>query len=179
MRLRKSILAISSGITFFIISGCSSSPEVSDSLYRSSEEGRSKRIVRCKVLEAREVKIRSEKGDNAGSLFGAIIGHGAGSEIGGGSASVYGSMLGTFGGTAIGDKVGDKLSERKAVEYSVILTDGEESTHVQSLLKGDRILGKNEDCRLQVSYDGKNRVLPVRGFSEAVTAPKKTRIIKQ
>lgn len=177
MIARKPKYIISIGVALLVLSGCSSSPEVTDSLYRASEEGRSKKVVRCKVLEAREVKIRSEKGDNAGSTFGAIIGYGAGSEIGGGTGSIYSSLLGSMGGAMIGDKVGDKLSERKAVEYSVILTNGEESTHVQSFLKGDRVLGKDEDCRLQVSYDGKNRVLPVRGFSDAVTAPKKTKII--
>lgn len=51
------------------ITACSTSLEVSDSLYRASEEGRSKKVVRCKVLEARAVKLRAEKGDNAGSAF--------------------------------------------------------------------------------------------------------------
>ena len=154
--------------------GCAS-PQVSDSLYRSSEVGVSKSIVRCRVLEVREVVIRGdnagEKGEAIGGTFGALIGSSQGDNY---ESSVGKGVVGSLLGGIIGRAAGDKLSEQQGLEYSIILTNGNEQTHVQNFLEGDRIVSVGETCRLQVSADGKNRVLPAEQLTDTIARPKTT-----
>ena len=164
--------------------GCTS-PKVSDSLYRSSEVGTSKRIVRCRVLEVREVLIRDddsgEKGEALGAIGGGLAGGILGSTIGGGAgqdlATVGGAVGGTIAGGAAGRQLSDQMHTRKGVEYSIILADGSEQTHVQDFLEGDRVVQVGETCRLQIEHDGKNRVLPAEHLQDSISAPKKTQIV--
>ncbi len=165
-------------------SACTS-PKVSDSLYRSSEVGTSKRVVRCRVLEVREVMIRDddsgEKGEMLGAVGGGLGGAILGSTVGGGAgrglATVGGGVLGAVGGGAAGRQISDKLRTRKGMEYSIILADGSEQTHVQDFLEGDRVVQVGETCRLQIARDGMNRVLPAEQLQDQISAPKKTQII--
>ncbi len=167
-----------------VAAGCTS-PKVSDSLYRSSEVGSSKRIVRCRVLEVREVMIRDddsgEKGEAVGAIAGGLTGGLLGSTVGGGTgrsiATVGGATVGAVAGGAAGRQVSDQLHTRKGVEYSIILADGSEQTHVQDFLQGDRVVQVGETCRLQIERDGKNRVLPAEHLQDAIRAPKKTQIV--
>lgn len=166
------------------VAGCTS-PKVSDSLYRSSEVGTSKRVVRCRVLEVREVMIRDdnsgEQGEAIGGIAGGLTGGILGSTVGGGAgkslATVGGATVGAVAGGAAGRQVSDQLHTRKGVEYSIILADGTEETHVQDFLEGDRIVQVGETCRLQIERDGKNRVLPAEHLQERIQAPKKTQIV--
>lgn len=161
-----------------------SSPKVSDSLYRDSEVGNSKRIVRCRVLETREVAIRGddapEKGEAIGSLVGVIAGAILGSQIGKGAgqelAVQAGATVGAVAGGGAGRQAADKLSERPGIEYSIILDTGEELTLVQDILESDRIVQAGETCRLQVEANGMNRVLPAEHLPDQINAPKKTSV---
>lgn len=167
-----------------VAAGCTS-PKVSDSLYRSSEVGTSKRIVRCRVLEVREVMIRDddsgEKGEAIGGLAGGLTGGILGSTVGGGAgqglATVGGATVGAVAGGAAGRQLSDKMHTRQGVEYSIILSDGSEQTHVQDFLEGDRVVQVGETCRLQIEHDGKNRVLPAEHLQDRIQAPKKTQIV--
>ncbi|UCH75299.1 MAG: glycine zipper 2TM domain-containing protein [Rhodospirillales bacterium] len=164
--------------------GCTS-PKVSDSLYRSSEVGTSKRIVRCRVLEVREVLIRDDDsgesgealGAVAGGLAGGIAGSAVGSGTGQGLATVGGATVGAVAGGAAGRQLSDQLNTRKGIEYSIILADGSEQTHVQDFLEGDRVVQVGETCRLQIEQDGKNRVLPAEQLQDQIRAPKQTKIV--
>ena len=166
-RLTSELLAGAVLAAAVAISGCTS-PKISDSLYRSSEVGTSKRIVRCRVLEVREVMIRDddsgEKGELLGAIAGGLAGGILGNTVGGGAgkslATVAGGTAGAVAGGAAGRQLSDKLHTRKGVEYSIILADGSEQTHVQDFLEGDRVVQVGETCRLQIAHDGKNRVLP-------------------
>jgi len=167
-----------------VAAGCTS-PKVSDSLYRSSEVGSSKRIVRCRVLEVREVMIRDddsgEKGEALGAVAGGLSGGILGSTVGGGAgqglATVGGATVGAVAGGAAGRQISDQMHTRKGVEYSIILADGSEQTHVQDFLAGDRVVQVGETCRLQIEHDGKNRVLPAEHLQDQIQAPKKTQIV--
>ena len=182
-RLTGSLLAGTMLIAAVAVSGCTS-PKVSDSLYRSSEVGSSKRIVRCRVLEVREVMIRDddsgEKGEMVGGVAGGLAGGILGSTVGGGAgkglATVGGATAGAVGGGAAGRQVSDQLHTRQGVEYSIILADGSEQTHVQDFLEGDRIVQVGETCRLQIEHNGMNRVLPAEHLQDSIQAPKKTQI---
>lgn len=71
----------------------------------------------------------------------------------------------------------DKMSERKGVEYSYILSNGDEGTHVQELLPTDRMVAAGETCRLQVGPDGRNRILPAEQLASEMYAPKETKLV--
>lgn len=165
--------------------GACSSPETGDSLYQDSEVGTSKQIVRCRVLEVREVAIRSDeagdKGEIIGIIAGGIIGIIIGDQIGGGAGREIAIDFGQAGGAVLGGGAGrqaaEKLSERPGLEYSVILIDGEELTLVQDFLEDDRIVQPGESCRLQIAAGGKNRVLPAEHLPDAIEAPKTATIV--
>lgn len=168
-----------------LLSACSS-PKTSDSLYADSEAGTSKNVVRCRVLEVREVAIREddagEKGEMIGAIVGGIAGVILGSQIGGGKGREAAAKGGAIGGAvlagAAGRQTADVLSERKGLEYSIVLTDGEERTLVQDFLEDDRIVQPGETCRLQIAGDGRNRVLPAEHLPESIGAPKTTTVVQ-
>jgi len=161
-----------------------SSPKVGDSLYRDSEVGSSKNVVRCRVLEVREVAIREddapEKGEAIGAILGGIAGAIIGSQIGGGKgqalATEAGVVAGVVAGGAGGRQAADQMSERKGLEYSIILENGEEHTLVQDFLEGDRVVQAGQSCRMQIEHDGKNRVLPAEQLPEQIQAPTTTTV---
>ena len=183
MRIHCGLLTVS--ILAFVVTGCST-PSLSESMYRSGEVGKSKTVERCRVIEVRQVLIRDEQGDaETGGLFGAIlggiIGGTAASAIGGGTgsqiATQVGAGVGVVTGSVAGTKLSDKMSERVGVEYSIIKSNGEESTHVQELLPTDRVLAVGDTCRVQIDFDGKNRVLPAEHLPDAIAAPKTTTVV--
>ena len=179
-------LAGRTGIVVFALTAlvACSSPKVSDSLYRDSEVGTSKRIVRCRVLEAREVAIRGddapEKGEAVGSIVGILVGAIIGSQIGDGAgqeiAVQVGATAGGVAGGGAGRQIADKMSERPGIEYSIILDDGQELTLVQDFLETDRIVQPGETCRLQIENEGMNRVLPAEHLPDQINAPKTTTV---
>lgn len=166
-----------------MVAACSS-PQTSDSLYMASEVGKSKQVVRCRVLEVREVAIRDDdagdRGEVIGIFAGAVIGIILGDQIGGGAGRDIAVEFGQAGGAVLGGGAGrqaaEKLSEHPGLEYSVILLDGEELTLVQDFLDDDRIVQPGETCRLQIAADGRNRVLPAEYLPAAIEAPKTTQV---
>lgn len=171
------------------VSGCTS-VSTTESLYSTSEVGVSKKVERCRVLEARQVQIRDEatveRAAGLGAATGAIGAGLGGSQIGNGGAGTAAATLGIglaggLIGSAIGRKLGEKAGTRDGVEYSVIMADGEERTSVQDLAKNDRIINPGETCRLQMAYDAKNaswtgpvRVLPAEQLTDEINRPKQT-----
>lgn len=183
---RQLILAFKPALAMLLavsLAACSS-PKVSDSLYRDSEVGSSKNVVRCRVLEVREVAIREddapEKGEAIGAILGGIAGIIIGSQIGGGKgqslAMEAGATVGVVAGGAGGRQAADKMSERKGLEYSIILDNGEELTLVQDFLEGDRVVQVGDTCRMQIENDGKNRILPAEHLPDQIQAPKKSTV---
>lgn len=168
-----------------VLGGCAT-PKVSESLYRSSEVGVSKQVLRCRVTEARAVRLRDDEnaaggGGMWGAIMGGVTGGLLGGKIGGGIGSQIAATLGAGIGSAAagvaGTKLADKFSERAAVEYSYILSDGNEGTHVQELLPTDRMVAVGESCRLQVGPGGRNRILPAEQLAEQMYAPKTTTLM--
>jgi outer membrane lipoprotein SlyB len=122
-----------------------------------------------------------EKGEMIGGIAGGLGGGILGSTIGGGAgrglATVAGATAGAVGGGAAGRQLSDQMHTRKGVEYSIILADGSEQTHVQDFLEGDRVVQVGETCRLQIEHNGMNRVLPAEHLQDSISAPKKTKIV--
>ena len=185
MQIPKALSTCVFAVSLTVLSGCAT-PKVSESLYRSSEVGTSKAVIRCRVTEAREILIRDDEEDaKGGGLLGAVtggvVGGLLGSTVGGGVgrdiATTVGAGVGAAAGGVGGTKLADKMSERKGVEYSYILANGEEGTHVQELLPTDRMVATGETCRLQVGPDGRNRILPAEQLATEMYAPKETKLV--
>lgn len=146
--------------------------QASDNLYRSSEVGRSKILRSCRVLASRQITIRSDHSGEKGESFGFITGLAATH-----NKNPVVSVIGGLVGGAIGRKISDKLHNLPGVEYTIILSNGQERTLVQNLKKGERMLPPHASCRLQVS-GSYNRVLPAGHLPNKVKKPKKVRFSK-
>ncbi len=152
-----------------ILAGCASE-KASQDLYQDTEIGKTKRILPCTVISAREVAIRDSGSGDKGEAIGFIVGALATSEE---SDSTLVRYIGGLLGGAAGRAASDKLGELPGVEYTVLLASGEERQLVQNVLDDETLLQQGDACRLQVSGD-LNRVLPATHFPDAVKRPKKT-----
>ena len=155
-------------ILSLILASCASTT-IGDNLYRTSEVGKAKKLLRCRVLASRAIMIRSDESGEKGEAIGFVTGMAASN-----SKHSAVNIIGGLVGGALGRIAGDKLHELPGVEYTVILSDGEERTLVQNLLKGERMLPPHKLCRLQVS-GSYNRVLPADHLPGKVKRPKKVK----
>lgn len=155
-------------LTSVLLSSCASM-EASDNLYRSSEVGRAKVLLSCRVLASRKITIRSDHSGDKGETLGFITGLAASN-----SRNPVVNIIGGLVGGAVGRKVGDKLHNMPGVEYTVILSSGEERSLVQNLRKGERMLAPKTPCRLQVS-GSYNRVLSSGHLPSKVKKPTKVK----
>ena len=152
--------------------GCSSD-KASQNLYTTSEVGKAKRIVPCTVISTREVIIRDSKSGEKGEAIGFMVGALATADN---SDKPLVRYLGGLVGGAVGRGASDKLHERAGVEYTVLLSNGEERQLIQDIQEGERLLNQGEACRMQTSGQ-LNRVLPAAHYPAGVTRPKKTEVI--
>ncbi len=152
-----------------ILTGCASD-KASQDLYRDSEIGKTKRILPCTVISAREVRIRESESGEKGEAIGFVVGALATSEE---SDSPVVRYLGGLLGGAAGRAASDQLNERPGVEYTVLLASGEERQLVQNILDDETMFQQGEACRLQVSGEF-NRVLPAAHYPQGVKRQQKT-----
>ncbi len=155
--------------SLLILAGCASE-KASQDLYQDTEIGKTKRILPCTVISAREVAIRDSGSGEKGEAIGFVVGAMATAEE---SDSPLVRYLGGLLGGAAGRAASDKLGELPGVEYTVLLASGEERQLVQNVLEDESLLRQGDACRLQVSGEF-NRVLPATHYPEGVKRPKKT-----
>lgn len=106
-----------------LLAGCAG-PSSSGSVY-SSRQTRGEQTVRMGVVESvRHVMIEGEKGP-VGAIAGGAVGGVAGSNIGGGKGSTIGSILGAVAGGVAGNMIERKVTEKKGLEITVKLDNGE------------------------------------------------------
>ncbi len=159
---------ISSLFCVALLAGCASD-KASQDLYSDSEIGKAKRILPCTVISARPVMVRGDKAGDKGEAFGFIGGILATSRNNdNGFVRYLGGILGGIAGRA----VSDTLSERAGVEYTVLLSDGEERQIIQDTQPDEVFMAQGSACRLQVS-GSLNRVLPAAHYPDAVKKPEK------
>lgn len=156
-------------IPLMILSACSSD-KASQDLYVDSEIGKAKRIMPCTVVSTRQVMIRESKSGDKGEAIGFVVGALATAEK---NDSPLVRYLGGLVGGAAGRHASDNLHERPGVEYTVLLSSGEERQLIQDVQDGERLLQQGDACRLQVS-GSLNRVLPAAHYPDAVKRPSKT-----
>ncbi len=152
------------------LAGCSSDKAGQD-LYQSSEVGQAKRILPCTVVSAREVRIRDQAAGETGESLGFIVGAMASSNHNNSATTMLGGLIGGM----VGRATSDKLHQRGGVEYTVLLSNGEERQLVQDIQDKEEIMQPGTACRLQVSGN-LNRVLPARQYPKAVQRPRKVQL---
>ena len=104
--------------------GCATSSD-SGSVY-SSGQTRREQTVRLGVVESvRQVNIEGNAQGPVGTIAGGAIGGIAGSNIGGGRGSTIGSILGAVAGGVAGNAIERKVTEKKGIEVTVRLENGE------------------------------------------------------
>src|SRR5690606_2591673 len=96
----------------------------SGSVYSASET-RSEATVRMGVVESvREVRIEGTQSP-VGTVAGGAIGGIAGSNVGGGRGSTVGAILGAVAGGVAGSAIERGVTEKKGLEITVRLDNGE------------------------------------------------------
>jgi outer membrane lipoprotein SlyB len=107
-----------------ILTACATPPR-SASVYRSYQT-QNEQIVRMGQVESvREVTI-ANRDSGTGTVAGAALGGlAAGSNVGNGNGSVAAGILGAVAGGMIGQRVEANMNNRKGVEITVRLDNGE------------------------------------------------------
>lgn len=126
------------------LSGCAVTPN-SANVYRSSQT-MGEQTVRMGVVESvREVSI--DKGSSgAGQLAGAAVGAvAAGSSIGGGNGAIVAGILGAVAGGLVGQNVEANMVNRRGLEITVKLDNGNLSAVTQD---ADELFRVGERVRL-------------------------------
>lgn len=145
--------AISAAAMLLALSACT--PNVSPDSYAVGTAGQVNRVVRGKVINARQVDLsgtQSGVGAGAGALAGGV----GGSYIGGGTRSnIVGAIGGAVAGGIAGAVAEEAATRQKGVEYIVETENGSLITIVQGadapLSVGDRVL---------VLYGTRSRIIP-------------------
>jgi len=123
MNGKMKILALAVAAAGLLVSGCATRTS-SGGVY-SAGETRSEQTVRMGVVESvREVRIEGSQSP-VGTLAGGAIGGLAGSNVGGGRGATVGTILGAVAGGVAGTAIERNITEKKGLEITVRLENGE------------------------------------------------------
>ncbi len=150
--MKWAILAASAIALPLMLTGCYT-PSSSGAVYTSGQTGR-EQTVRMGVVESvRPVTIEGTRGE-IGTLAGGAVGGIAGSDVGGGKGSGVGTILGAVVGGVAGSAIERGVTQKKGVEVTVRLDNGELRAIAQ---EADEEFRPGERVRL-VTGGGKTRV---------------------
>ncbi len=150
--MKWAILAASAIALPLMLTGCYT-PSSSGAVYTSGQTGR-EQTVRMGVVESvRQVMIEGTRGE-IGTLAGGAVGGIAGSDVGGGKGSGVGTILGAVVGGVAGSAIERGVTQKKGVEVTVRLDNGELRAIAQ---EADEEFRPGERVRL-VTGGGKTRV---------------------
>ncbi|MBB5514679.1 outer membrane lipoprotein SlyB [Rubricella aquisinus] len=167
------------------LSACSPFRSGGESVVSASSVGQQSMVERCRVLDVREITIRDDNANGAGTVVGTvaggIIGNAAGREVGAGVGNELARGLGSLAGAALGAAAGEAFdqdnAQRQGLEYSVILADGRETIVIQEYFEGDRIAQPGSTCRIETNLaTNAARILPGENLPGTVAAPERTRV---
>ena len=145
--MKKSVLFV----LCFLLFSCAQ--DINDDSYQISSVGQANRVGQGVIVYVREIQIQGNS--EAGALTGGLAGGVAASTIGRGSGSVLASVGGALLGAFIGGVTQKELSEQKALQYIVQLTDGNMITVIQGM-KNRFAVGQ----RVFVLYGKETRLIP-------------------
>jgi len=150
--MKWAILAATAIALPLMLTGCYT-PSSSGAVYTSGQTGR-EQTVRMGVVESvRQVTIEGTRGE-IGTLAGGAVGGIAGSDVGGGKGSGVGTILGAVVGGVAGSAIERGVTQKKGVEVTVRLDNGELRAIAQ---EADEEFRPGERVRL-VTGGGKTRV---------------------
>ncbi len=150
--MKWAILAATAIALPLMLTGCYT-PSSSGAVYTSGQTGR-EQTVRMGVVESvRPVTIEGTRGE-IGTLAGGAVGGIAGSDAGGGKGSGVGTILGAVVGGVAGSAIERGVTQKKGVEVTVRLDNGELRAIAQ---EADEEFRPGERVRL-VTGGGKTRV---------------------
>ncbi len=113
-------MAIAAPLT---LSGCYT-PPTSGAVYTPGQAGHEQSVRMGVVESVRQVTIEGTRGE-VGTLAGGAVGAIAGSTIGGGRGTGVGGILGAVAGGATGAVIERGITQKKGVEITVRLDNGE------------------------------------------------------
>lgn len=116
-------------LIFFLLAGCAQ--DINSDSYQMSSVGSADAVGQGVIIDVRTVKIQGRTSD--GTLIGGVAGGVAASTIGRGGGSILASVGGALAGAFIGGITQKELSEQKALQYIVRLTDGNMITVIQGM----------------------------------------------
>ena len=105
--------------------------DINNDSYQLSSVGEASRVEKGVIVDVREVRIQGNS--QAGTLTGGLAGGVAASTIGRGRGSVLASVGGALLGAFVGGLTQKELTEQRAFQYIVRLTNGEMITVIQGV----------------------------------------------
>jgi outer membrane lipoprotein SlyB len=134
-----------------LLSACA--PKQGQNVYKEGEVGVSMAAEYGTVRSAREVQIDA-KNTGIGTLGGAAVGAGAGSYVGSGSGNTWATAGAAVAGAVIGTVIESQLNDRKGMEYTVAMQNGETKIIVQEIHEGDEIFRRGQKVMMQYCDGG-------------------------
>ncbi|MFZ2871182.1 hypothetical protein [Zavarzinia sp.] len=156
------------------LTACAQRP--SQDVYRHDEVGKSVAVSFGSVLSVREIEI-SGKNTGGAAVVGGAAGAIGGSQVGQGFA---GPALGGLGaavvGAAIGAVIEQAATDRKGLEYTIVLESGVAMTVVQEIADGEPKLPPGTRIIVQNS-GGYQRVLSATDLPSEVVRPQGLKVV--
>lgn len=141
----------------------------SQNTYRYDEVGKTSAVSFGTVIAVREIDIIGEN-TGFGALVGGAAGAGAGSYVGSGSGNAWAIGAGAVTGLLAGAAAEQALSDRKGLEYTVMLESGVTITVAQEAPADERVIQPGERVIVQ-NTGGYQRVLPASNLPTEMPRP--------
>ncbi len=136
---------------------CTAQESLSGSAYSRSSARKSHTVKLGTIVAIDEVLIEGD-GGSAGSVGGGLLGAVTGSQFGGGSTRAITGVAGGIIGAVAGSQIEHKLTQRKGIEITVQLDNGDCMVVVQEPGQDAFAIGQ----RVRVLHgDGQDRVRPL------------------
>ncbi len=143
--------------------------------YRYDEVGKSSAVSFGTVVAVRTIDIIG-RNTGAGALIGGAAGAGAGSAIGSGSGNGWAIGAGLVAGGVVGALAEQAASDRKGLEYTVVLESGVTLTIAQESPADERPLQVGERVIVQ-NTGGYQRVLSASQLPTEVKRPQGIKVV--
>jgi outer membrane lipoprotein SlyB len=150
-------LLVRASAMLILLSACT---QPGQSQYGFQDVGKVTAVRYGVIQDVRPVDITGQN-TGTGATVGVAGGALAGSEFGQGRGTLGAMLIGAVVGGIVGAATEQSLSDRRGLEYTIDLDDGQTITVVQNLKKEDKPLEIDQRCMVQTS-GSYQRVLPSR-----------------
>lgn len=155
--MKKILLPLIALAAVVALTACTAQESLSGSAYSRSSARKAHSVKLGTIISIEEVLIEGD-GGAAGSVGGGLLGAVVGSQFGGGSTKAITGVAGGIVGAVAGSQVEHKLTQRKGIEITVQLDNGDCMVVVQE--PGDDVFSIGQKVRV-LHGDGQDRVRPL------------------